>query len=88
MPKTFLWTSRQMLVAETLTVAIAEDAVSPANAAVSEDFSYVANYQLHIADGSDDNIRVIGYDTADGGTADASRTYTTTDSTDVQSIVL
>ena len=42
---------------------------------------------LHIADGSDDNIRVIPDDTADGGTADASRTYTTTDSTDVQSIV-
>ena len=45
------------------------------------------NYQLHIADGSNDNISVIGYDTADGDTADALRTYTTTDSTDVQSIV-
>ena len=42
---------------------------------------------LHIADGTDDNIRVIPDDTADGATADADRTYTTTDSTDVQSIV-
>ena len=71
----------------TVTVAIAEDAVSPGNAAVSEDFTITANYQLHIADGSNDNISVIGYDTADGDTADALRTYTTTDSTDVQSIV-
>ena len=73
--------------AGTLTVSIAEDAVPEGNAAVSEDFTITANYQLHIADGSNDNISVIGYDTADGDTADALRTYTTTDSTDVQSIV-
>ena len=73
--------------AGTLTVAITEDAVPEGNAAVSEDFTIAANYQLHIADGSNDNISVIGYDTADGDTADALRTYTTTDSTDVQSIV-
>ena len=73
--------------AGTLTVSIAEDAVPEGNAAVSEDFTITANYQLHIADGSNDNISVIGYDTADSDTADALRTYTTTDSTDVQSIV-
>ena len=73
--------------AGTLTVSIAEDAVPEGNAAVSEDFTITANYQLHIADGSNDNISVIGYDTADGDTADALRTYTTTDPTDVQSIV-
>ena len=73
--------------AGTLTVAIAEDAVPEGNAAASVDFTITANYQLHIADGSNDNISVIGYDTADGDTADALRTYTTTDSTDVQSIV-
>ena len=71
----------------TVTVAIAEDAVTPGNTAVSVNFTYVDIYQLHIADGSNDNISVIGYDTADGDTADALRTYTTTDSTDVQSIV-
>ena len=70
-----------------MTVSIAEDAVPEGNAAVSEDFTIAAIYQLHIADGSNDNISVIGYDTADGDTADALRTYTTTDSTDVQSIV-
>ena len=73
--------------AGTLTVSIAEDAVPEGNAAASVDFTITANYQLHIADGSNDNISVIGYDTADGDTADALRTYTTTDSTDVQSIV-
>ena len=71
----------------TVTVAIAEDVVTPGNAAVSGGFTYAQVRVLHIADGSDDNIRVIDYDTADGGTADALRTYTTTDSTDVQSIV-
>ena len=71
----------------TVTVAIAEDVVTPGNAAVSVNFTYAQVRVLHIADGSDDNIRVIDYDTADGGTADALRTYTTTDSTDVQSIV-
>ena len=56
-----------------MTVEIAEDAVSPGNAAVSEDFTFASNYQLHIADGEDDNIRVIGYDTADSDTADVLR---------------